>query len=266
MDHEGRRARRGAVSRWSNASLATISLLLVTGAVGLVYWRSRPTQQPPPAPAVAPPAQPIAQIAAIDAGEPQPSRPDIDPATALRQAAAGLSRRAEWARWLLEPRLISRLAAAVNRVAEGESPRPLLLFLAPAAPFTTVSREGKLFATPEDSARYDLAVKVVTAVDLLRAARAYDRLQPLFQAALREIARPGARFTAVLHRAIHELLATPVPATEPELVERGAVTRYAEPGLERLAPAQKQLLRLGGANARALQRWLAALDRALPAN
>ncbi len=247
-----------------HAAVMVVLVAAAAVAAGLLWWRGR---QPAPLPAtpVAPPAAPA--LPEIDAGEPPPPAPpaNIDAATALRRAAGGLSRRAEWARWLDEAQLISRLAAAARRVAEGENPRPLLLFLAPDGPFTVVSRGDERFAAPRTYARYDLVTGILTAIDPVRAARVYGRLAPYFEAAYREIARPGERFTPVLHQAVRELLATPVPVEAPELNASGSTFFYADPALERLAPPQKQLLRMGPENARALHRWLAAFDRALPA-
>jgi hypothetical protein len=198
-----------------------------------------------------------------DAGEPPLPPPSVDAETELRRAAR-LSSRPEWIRWLGEPHLISRLVAATHRVAEGESPSSVLPFLAPDREFTAVSRGGELVPAPAALARYDAVTEVLTAIDPARAAGAYARLAPFFEAAYREIARPGERFAPVLHQAIHVLLETPVPVEEPALVRSGAVFFYADERLEKRPQAQKQLLRLGVANARRIQRWLAALDGALP--
>jgi hypothetical protein len=154
--------------------------------------------------------------------------------------------------------------AATHRVAEGESPSPILPFLAPDHDFTAASRGGELIPAPAAVARYDVVTDVATAIDPARAAAAYVRLEPFFEAAYREISPPGERFAPVLHQAIRELLATPVPPDEPALLKNGETFFYADGRLEKLHPAQKQLLRLGVANARRIQRWLEGLDRALP--
>ena len=157
------------------------------------------------------------------------------------------------------------LAAAVHRVADGEIVNSLLLpFLAPDRELTAESRDGKLFIAPEAIARYTTVTDVVTSISPERAAEAYARLAPFFAAAFREIARPGERFTPALHEAIHVLASAPVPPTEPSLVKNGAAYFFEDSALEKLPPAQKQLLRMGNANARKIQQWLAAFDRALP--
>ncbi len=256
-------ARRDAARRRSSTALVVAILILVAGGVaGLLYWQNRQTL-PPQIPLVAPPA-PAAVDAGVDAGEFPPAPRGLDAETELRRSASGLSSRPEWARWLDEPHLVSRLVAAAHRVADGESPRPVLLFLAPDRGFTAVSPAGRLVAAPEATARYDAVTEVVTGIAPARAAEVYSRLAPFFEAAYREVARPGERFTPVLHQAIRELLATPVPAEEPALVKSGSAFFYADEQLEKLPPARKQLLRLGVTNAREIQRWLAELDRALP--
>lgn len=256
--------RRQMVARRSNAGLAVGFALLVAAAGAYVYWR---THQPAPAPVVAAPAPaPVAApVAAADPDELPADAQKVDPAALLKQLATSLSARPELASWLGEAKLIQRLTAAVNMVANGENPHPLLAFLAPGVTFTTDTVDGKLRAAAASHARYDTFTQVITSIDPGKAGAAYAQVAPYFQRAFREIARPGERFTPVLHAAIARLRETPVPDAEPELQEKGAVYLYADPALENLKPAQKQLLRMGAANERALQAWLGAFDRALPA-
>jgi hypothetical protein len=118
-------------------------------------------------------------------------------------------------------------------------------------------------ASPESYARYELFTHVVTSVDPIRAAKDYRQLAPYFEAAFREIGKPGQKFEAVLHVAIDNLTATPIPDAEPELRAKGLSYVYADPRLEALSAAQKQLLRLGPVHARALVAWLRSFKGAL---
>ena len=255
-------ARRDAAQRRTNSAVAIAVLAIVAGIAAYAYWQSRPPPPPPSAPTAAVPP-PAATDAGEDASELPPPPGGVTAKTELERAAGGLSNRPEWASWLHEPHLVARLVAATHRVAEGERPRPVLTFLVPNKDFSAVTGDGKLVQAPESTARYDAITELVTAIDPRQAAEAYARLSPYFQAAYREISHPGERFTPMLVQAIHELLTTPVPAGEPALVKSGAQYSYQDFQLEKLPPAQKQLLRMGVANARKVQRWLTDFERAL---
>src|SRR5262245_54905957 len=79
--------------------------------------RAEPT--PTPLPVETPPAttQPLPPLAESDA--------------LVRSLAGGLSPHASLAEWLAKEGNIERFVAAVDAVASGETPRPLLLFLSP---------------------------------------------------------------------------------------------------------------------------------------
>ena len=60
-------------------------------------------------------------------------------------------------------------------------------------------------------------------------------------------------FDAVLERAIFELLSVPVVEGEVALEPHGTVYAFAEPRLQEMSAAQKQLLRMGPQNVRTVQ-------------
>jgi hypothetical protein len=88
-------------------------------------------------------------------------------------------------------------------------------------------------------------------------------LAPLFAQAYAQIGRDRSDFDAALAAAFGELLRTPVRDGEPELVAGIRSYRFADPELEELSPAQKDLLRMGPGNARLVQAKLRELAAAL---
>ena len=250
---------RSALSRKSSRTPVFVGFLVVLGLVAAWLWR-RPTL---------PPLEPP-RVALVDAGDPPAARrgPTVDAAqgeSLLRRRLEGLSDSAEWKRWLAEKNLLGRFVAAVDLVASGESPRPLLSFLAPTEPFTVEGDAGALHASVASFARYDRVTQAVTGLDADKLAAAYGELAPYLRAAFQEIAPPGASFDARLHAALGKLTSTPLPDGTPVLLDGDHGYVYADPALEALSPAQKHLLRLGPTNAHALVRWLTALEHALPA-
>jgi hypothetical protein len=136
--------------------------------------------------------------------------------------------------------------------------------MAPPGAFQVVERDGRTVIAPESFARYEVVTRVLTSLDTQASARTYKVLRPLINAAYKEISRPGQGFDQTLARAIQKMLDTPVPEGDIEVVDTPGVNYlYAAPELEQLSAAQKHLLRLGPANARAVQTKLRELQGAL---
>jgi hypothetical protein len=245
------------------AVLAGLALLAVAALALLFLTLRRPVApaaatagvEPTPAPRDTPQA-------------PEPPRPAPLPGLDesddyVRRAAAAVSANPELARWLAQTSLVRTATAVVVNVADGESPRPHLGFLAPARRFAALRRKGRTLADPAGFTGYDGFGDALASVDVALAASSYRLLEPLFDAACRELGHPEGGFRAVLGRAIAVLLETPLPAADAELVPHGPGFRYADASLERLTPAQKQFLRIGPRNARLVQGKLREFQAAL---
>jgi hypothetical protein len=204
---------------------------------------------PPPEAEPAPPAEPLPPLDASDAF--------------VRERAVAVSPRPELAGWLAGEGLVARFVAAVDAVANGESPRASLPELAPQAAFRAQERAGRAYVDPRSGSRYDVLAAVFASLDPDACARLHRLLRPLFEAAYRELGKPEGRFDEVLARAFREILRTSVRDGEPELVAKLRSYHYADPALEALSPAQKHLLRMGPANARRVQAKLRELAPAL---
>lgn len=241
---------------------------VVVAALGTGWYLMRggaeqPVSEPVTPPPVAPvPTAPPPQEAPQTQAPPLPALDQSDPH--VREQLGRLSSDAEFQKWLGTEGIIRRITAATSNVAEGESPRAVLAFLAPQGTFQVVERNGHTFIAPESFARYDPVARAFTSLDTQATVGAYKALKPLLDQAFVEIGRPGQRFDATLARAIQRLLDTPVPEGDLEVVDTPGVNyAYAAPELEQLSAAQKHLLRMGPANARALQAKLRELRGAM---
>jgi hypothetical protein len=218
---------------------------------------------------MAPPV--VAPVAVVEAPRPVVPEPvDAGPQLTVEQAetsfsklAAGWSSDPLFQQWLQGPS-VRQLTAAVQLVADGQSPVPALPGFRLAGPYevreqVTPSPKGKprpptrLFVSPQAFGRYDVLVKAFTSLDAAAAGDAWAALRPGFDAAFGEIGKPGTRFEDVLERALRRLTSVEFPQGEVELTAKGALYQYADPTLEALSPAEKQLLRLGPTNGRAVQ-------------
>jgi len=213
----------------------------------------------PPAPAPPEPAVPEPEPAPA----PEPLPPLAESDAFVRERAARASSRPELAAWLAGDGLVERFVAAVDAVANGESPRAELRELAPNGPFRASERAGRYFPDPGSWARYDLPTAVFASLDPGVCAELHRQLLPLFEAAYGELGRREGAFDDVLARAFRELLGAPVRDGEIELLPKLRSYHFADPALEALSPAQKQLLRLGPGNARRVQAKLRELAPAL---
>jgi hypothetical protein len=83
------------------------------------------------------------------------------------------------------------------------------------------------------------------------------------QEAFADLGYPDESIDNALSTAFSTLLATPIPATAPALERHLNTYRYADPHLEALQPAQKQLLRMGPDHARRVQDQIRKLARAM---
>lgn len=187
----------------------------------------------------------------------------------LRQLGAGWSKEPNYAR-LLQQLSLRHLVAAAQLVAAGESPKPALPFLSVPGAFA-VREEGQAnqerrFMTEASFARYDVLGKLIGSVDAAAAGAAYAQLRPYCDAAYTEIGRPGKNFEAQLTAAMRRVVNVRFPQGAVELVPKGAVYAYADPSLESMSAAEKQVLRMGPTNGRVLQRQLSDFARSARLN
>jgi hypothetical protein len=235
--------------------------LVALGALGFllfVYQRSHPNG-PPPAPS---PTAAAATASPSPRPVPVPPLDESDPF--VREIAVRLSSNPELARWLARTALVRTLTVVVSEIARGESPRLDLEFLAPPQRFRAAGGAGgRIVADPASYASYDHFGDVIASIDASAAAEAYRVTAPLFDTAARDLGHPQG-FRGLLDAAIGELLEVPVPPSDAALEPHAAGFRWADPALEGLSRAQKQLARTGPRNVALVQTKLRELKAALP--
>jgi hypothetical protein len=244
-------------------------VLLIPVVIGFVAYRtfyrpagavqsSEPRNAAARAVASAPAATPVPTAVPLADLPPLDTSDDF-----IRNLAQVLSANPEWAKWLVGDRLVRRLTASIDNVAEGRSPNPHLAFLAPKSDFRALERGDSKTIDPASYHRYDLLADVVASLDTRGCARLYEGTRPLFQDAYRDLGYPDRNFDQTLAKAIHVLLATPDPSGDIEVREAVKSWKLTDPALETLAPAQKQLLRMGPDNVRKVKDKLRQIAEAL---
>ncbi|MFI5006480.1 MAG: DUF3014 domain-containing protein [Solirubrobacterales bacterium] len=239
-------------SGWGLRAGIAAGLLLIAGALVAVFMLVFRHPAPKPAPS-APPSTVSAPRASAAPAVPVPPLEGSD--AFVRDLAKSLSSHPQLALWLGAKELARTFAAVVDNVAAGSNPAPHLSFLAPKEPFAVLEKRGRTVIDLRSYARWDAFAEGVAAIDAVECARVFGLLEPLLEAAWRELGHPEPFRKGVEHAAA-ALLAVPVIEAEvpvTQVVRAVRVYEYADPKLEALTPAQKQLFRMGPANVARIQ-------------
>jgi hypothetical protein len=219
---------------------------------------SPPLAEPTPAPAPEPEPEAAAELAPA---EPLPPRGESD--GLARGLAERVSSHPSFRALLTEAGLVDRFVLLVDNLAEGSVPRRELAFLRPKEPFLVLGEEPALRVDPASYARYDALAAAIASLDARAAAAAYRRLAPLCEESYRALGYPEGGFEQRLRAALALLRSTPQPDADPALVAETKRYEFADPSLESLSDAQKQLLRMGPANAARVAAKLGEIEAAL---
>lgn len=243
--------------------VAAIVVVAALAAVYVFWFRKPATDQPVGSTQQAP--QPASDVRGplgppVDAIE-LPPLFLTDPL--VRDLIGRLSSRPEVMAWLATDGLIRNLVACIDNVATGQSPATHLGRLSPKAPFRAVPHGGAFAIDPGSYARYSGIADAVASLDPVGLARAYSTLKPRMVEAYRELGHPEGDIDGATERAIGVLLQAPVIDGDVALTEKVLSYKFQADELEALDPAQKQLLRMGPRNQRAVQDQLRAIAREL---
>ena len=258
----------------SSSSSSPVSWpLFVAAALALVaglglYWLFSERGVSVPPTSSAPSEEALAEVA------PEPAQPpEIEPEVDLprlsqsdafvRELLAGLSRHPAMTSLLLSDALVRKIVTAIVNVAEGDYPARHFPYLAPDEAYEVVHRPPQVFVDPRSYHRYDVLVAGLESLDPAGVAELYQSTKPLALEAYRELGYLDQPFETIFAKAIDVLLRTPVVEGRIGLNADSVNYTYVERRLEALAPAQKQLLRMGPQNARKVQDKLRELARAM---
>jgi hypothetical protein len=240
------------------AAVAAVAYLFIWG----VDLTPRTADETPAAATEAPP-EPDRPLGAPPEPIEVPPLDETDPI--VRELVRKLSSHPRVVAWLATKDLVRGFTASVVNVSEGNVPRTHLAVLKPSSSFRMVEREGRAYVDPQSYQRYNALADAVASVDPLDAARLYSTLKPRIEEAYRELGFPEGSFDRALERALVRMLETPF-VKDPILLtplDEGIGYGFADPRLEALSDAQKQLLRMGSRNALMIQGSLREIAVAL---
>ena len=255
--------------RWQSVAIVVGGVALVAAAIVAVYLVNRGPNETVPAEAqsVIEPTPPDIRVTEPD---PEPDVPETVNLPALdesdgfiRELVSTLSAHPTLVAWLATDELIRTFVVVVENIAEGQTPARHLGGLSLKEPFGTAGDRQQLVIDPRSYARYDLIADAFNSVHVEGAAQSYEQLKPLLDEAYRNLGHPDGDFHQALTQAVRQIVEVPIVDGEIALVSRTVAFQFADLSLERLAPVQRQAIRMGSRNLRLVQQKLHELSSAL---
>jgi hypothetical protein len=182
--------------------------------------------------------------------------------TLVRTLVQGLTESPAVMAWLPTTGLIRNFTVVVANISEGVTPAKHVKVLRPSGSYRVATSNGTITTDPRSYDRYTTIADAMASVDAASAARLYATLKPRIEEAQRDLGAADS-FDHTLERAIVTLLSTPAIDGSERLKPKGIGYGYADERLEALAPAQKQLLRMGPRNVRVIKTKLRDIAIAL---
>ncbi|GAA0660630.1 MULTISPECIES: DUF3014 domain-containing protein [Rheinheimera] len=192
--------------------------------------------------------------------EPTVKLPSLDNSDAeVKSGLLGLRWKAGLASLFVTEDMIRRFVVNVDNIAQGTLPKNQPLFQPMTVKFATLPADGgAVQLDPANFERYEPYLQLLESVSVTEVKRLFEYYYPLMQQAYAELGYPNAQFRVRLQEAIKVLLATPEVAPPMVLARPNVYYTYADPEIEALPLAQRQMIRLGPDNQKRLKRVLEA--------
>jgi hypothetical protein len=171
----------------------------------------------------------------------------------VRELAGKLSSHVQFPGWLTSGNIIRKFTAAVDNIANGESPEPNIDFFEVKGKFKIEWKSGKAYIDPSIYSRYNVVADIFNSLDTTSCTKLFLQLKPACQEAYSELGYPDADFQKTLEKAISHLLAVPVVEDDVEVEKEVVSYIFADQRLENLTDAQKHLFRMGPENVKIIQ-------------
>jgi Protein of unknown function (DUF3014) len=233
-----------------------IAVIAIIG-LGAFFWtrRATPVQQAPG----------VQVLKTTEPVTPQRTRPqavegdhialppldETDPL--VRQLVSQLSSHPRVAAWLATDGLLRNFALVVVSVSGGATPIKALQSQRPSAPFEARDTPKGPVIDQASYHRYDAYADAIASLDARNTAKLYETLKPRIAEAYRDLGYPDADIDGAFTRAMIVLLRAPRLEGDVPVVRVSVNWKYADPEIEALTPAERQLIRMGPRNERIIQ-------------
>ena len=202
-------------------------------------------------------------VAIADVAPPPPTPEELDRRLREGIAAAGLQVDAPLDVSVAAPYLLDRTVSSLDQMARGLVPARTLNLPKPQGAFPTFNEGQTYRLDPAGYARYDAIVAAATAVPVDTLAALFRRFRTELTDAYASLGYPADAMDNTLIAALDAVIAVPTLTDPPRLRSKGALWAFEDPELEAASDLQKQIMRTGPDNTRALQAWARGLKSAL---
>jgi hypothetical protein len=251
--------------------VAAAVVVIAAGTLYFLHMRNGPlpqVQAPAAQPSAETPAEP-ATLHPLPEGQdaasngPVPTLADSD--APLSDAVAKVVGASAVKDYLLPENIIRHLVVTIDNLPR----QKVAVEKRPTTPIagSFVADGDELHATldPQNFARYQPMVAVISKADMQQLAAVYVHYYPLFQQSYQNLGYPNGYFNDRLVQVIDNLLETPQPKGPIALVRPNVMFTFADPALESRSAGQKLLIRMGPDNAAAIKVKLKELRAAITA-
>lgn len=194
---------------------------------------------------------------------PEPPLPALDNSDAeVQQRLLALNWRAGLAGLFVTEEMLRNFVVQTDNIAQGQLAvgHPLLQ---PLEQKFTLADGAVMQLGEQHFARYEPYIQLLESVPAAQLLPLFNRYEPLLQQAYAELGYPDELFKNKLLAAIAVLLETPEVQYPVQLVRPSVVYQFADPMLEQLSAAQKQMIRLGPDNQKRIKAVLRQYQQAL---
>jgi hypothetical protein len=171
----------------------------------------------------------------------------------VRQLVSQLSSHPRVASWLATDGLLRNFALVVTNISGGATPIKALRSQRPTAPFQVRETPNGTIIDPASYRRYDQYADAVAGLDARNTAKLYETLKPRIAEAYRDLGYPEADIDGALTRAMIVLLRAPRLESDVRVTQSSVNWTFADPKIEALPQAERQLIRMGPRNERIIQ-------------
>lgn len=174
-----------------------------------------------------------------------------------------LSNSEKLSNWVYPEHLIRRSVTFLDGLSRGLHLSKMHKIPTPKKPFLVTKEGNKLWLNPDNYRRYNYFINIVKSIDNDKLIASFHRFRPLLEEAYGELGYAPKDLDHAIIAALDQILATPARNESIELTRDSVLYKYEDPRLEALSPIQKQLIRMGPANTRIIQKKVLLLRKAL---
>ena len=112
----------------------------------------------------------------------------------IRDFVKQLSSHPELAQWMMSRDIIRKFTAAVDNIANGQSPRSHIDFISLEEKFEVIDKNGLIYIDPQSFKRYNQVAEVFNSLDTEGCVQLFRRIKPVINEAYKELGYPETDF------------------------------------------------------------------------